>query len=173
MLTYTIQADPQSIARVRRLINVAETLPQSAASALIREINYASQLILGAVTRDRFTGAGPFPVTLQRLGVDTGRLRRALAASPPVMDGQTGEITVYFGANVNYFAAHEFGFRGPVNVRAHTRQIPGGPSVAVRAHVRAVNIPSRQPMCAGLRDHAPVHYPQAIQRALDTTFAAT
>jgi len=171
MLVLTIQANPRDLARVRRAINTAQTLPQSAASALVREINLASQIILGAITRDRFTGQGPFPVAMQQLGVQTGRLRRALAASPPIIDGQTGEITVFFGANVNYFAGHEFGFSGPVQVRAHTRQIRGGPSVAVRSHIRAVNIPARQPMRAGLRDHAPEHYARAITTAIDATLS--
>lgn len=76
--------------------------------------------------------------------VDTGNLRASIQTrqvpSPP------GAGLVHVGTHVEYAAVVEFGFAGPVNVRAHTRQISqawGRPitptTVQVSAHVRNVN----------------------------------
>lgn len=59
--------------------------------------------------------SGPRPL---RLGVVTTRLRNSLAAR--VRD-DAKKIVGQVGSNVRYAAWHEFGYRGAVHVRAHTR----------------------------------------------------
>ena len=93
--------------------------------------------------------------------VDTGRLRRSIR----IVSVSTGIVTI--GTDVPYARAHNEGFRGIVNVRAHTRnrftkeklgsgkftkkgkermktvqRISGSSNVI--AHTRKVNIPRRQ-----------------------------
>jgi phage gpG-like protein len=59
--------------------------------------------------------SGPTPTML---GVRTGRLRSALASE--VLAGSEG-LVGRIGNNMPYAAFWEFGFKGEVNVRAHTR----------------------------------------------------
>jgi hypothetical protein len=77
---------------------------------------------VGRAVRGRFTGKGPFPVDQNKLGVKTGYLRRSIRATAPQLNTDTGTISVAAGSNLKYFAPHEFGFRGQVKVRGHTRK---------------------------------------------------
>ena len=117
-------------------------------------------MILGRAVRGRFTGQGPFPVSENRLGVKTNRLRSSLRATAPQINPSIGELSVGMGSNVSYFAAHEFGFRGKVQVQAFDRRAPGQVvkrgrgkkkaepprMVHVRGHSRSANIPARAPL---------------------------
>ncbi len=137
---------------------------------LARAWGSAAQETLGRAVRGRFTGRGPFPVTERRLGVVTNRLRRSLRATAPQVDEAEGRVSLSMGSNVKYFAPHEFGFRGQVQVRGHVRRfsaetgktyrgrltkaavstargrIQAGRSnyANVRPHARRVNIPERR-----------------------------
>ena len=89
-------------------------------------------------------GLGPAMVAdMQRfVPVDTARLLNCLDHA--VVDGDNGLPELQAGAftdaegEVEYAAPVELGFRGPENVRAHTRN--GRP---VRAHVRQANTPEQ------------------------------
>jgi phage gpG-like protein len=93
--------------------------------------------------------------------VDTGRLRRSIR----ITSISTGSVTV--GTDVPYARAHNEGFRGTVNVKAHTRNKYGKEKTGsgkftkkgvermktvqkisgtgqVKAHTRKVNLPKRQ-----------------------------
>lgn len=141
-----------------------------------RALTLGMQKLALRAQKERFTGKGPFPVAEKRLGVVSGRLRRDLHAEDVVIsgDGYRGRI----GASVEYFAAHELGFSGTVQVPAHTRRAytvsrkPGtragknGKNISiranqysvlpgsVRAHARAMKIPKREPLATAIREHA-------------------
>ena len=71
---------------------------------------------------------------------DTGRLMASVTSNAGVAR-ETHTATSHvleIGTNVKYANAHQFGFSGTVNVRAHSRK--GKP---VRAHSRRMNIPAR------------------------------
>ena len=86
--------------------------------------------------------AGPRPTYL---GVITGNLSSSIAV------GRTEKITggyeVKIGTNVVYAAIHEFGFKGPIDIKSFIR----GTS-RVSAHTRKMNMPARPFMRPGLED---------------------
>jgi phage gpG-like protein len=77
------------------------------------------------------------PATARRLGVGTGALRSSIRWA------MRGPSEVVVGTHLPYASVHEFGFRGRVGVRAHTRQPRNRVAHAVRAHTRTANIPQR------------------------------
>lgn len=79
-------------------------------------------------------------LTGEVLHVRTGTLRRSINQRV-VEDGPS--IYAQVGTNVAYAHAHEYGFRGPVSVRAHTRTLATGTVQNVRAHTRQMNLPAR------------------------------
>lgn len=82
--------------------------------------------VMGRAVRGRFTGQGPFPVSQNKLGIVTNRLRKSLRTTPVQVNAGTGEISISQGSNVSYFASHEFGYKGRVQVRGHTRRAVAG-----------------------------------------------
>lgn len=139
---------------------------------LARAWGSAAQETLGRAVRGRFTGKGPFPVSDHRLGVVTNRLRRSLRATAPQVNEADGTVSINMGSNVKYFGPHEFGFRGQVQVRGHTRRFSANTGrtsrgrltkaatasakgriksgranyATVRPHSRRVNMPERRPL---------------------------
>ena len=135
-----------------------------------------AQEVVGRAVKNRFTGKGPFPVETNRLGVRTNRLRKSVRATALQVDG-AGNASVSMGSNVSYFAAHEFGFRGQVQIKGHARRAVAegrrGPrgkiakkQIAatkdslkrgranfsyVRPHSRRVNIRARRPLGTELK----------------------
>lgn len=131
-----------------------------------------SQEVLGRAVKNRFTGKGPFPVSENRLGIVTNLLRKSLRATAVQVNSASGQMSVSLGSNVSYFAAHEFGFSGKVQVRGHTRKavadsrnsrgkitraginnlkasklVRGRSNYSlVRPHSRQVKIPARRPL---------------------------
>ena len=111
-------------------------------------------------------------LTGQVLRRRTGTLARSVTQSPRtylVGDQRvvgtvgTADLTGPGGRKpVKYGALHEFGFQGPVNVRAHLRQIKqawGKPlsaprEVLVGAHTRQMNLPERSWLRSALREIA-------------------
>lgn len=132
----------------------------------------AAKETLGRAVKGRFTGKGPFPVSQNRLGIVTNRLRKSMRATAPQVEAAGSNISLSMGSNVSYFAPHEFGFKGRVQVRGHTRkavadrrraprgQISKGEISArkdaykrgrssasyVKPHSRRVNVPARRPL---------------------------
>lgn len=82
---------------------------QAAGKGLARGL----QLAISRAQRAYLTGPRP-----GRLGVVTGRLRGSLSHQ---VDVGTDRVVGRVGTNVPYGAYHEFGFRGVVSVREHTR----------------------------------------------------
>jgi phage gpG-like protein len=121
-----VRIDTRDDALLSQLLEVAGRMQERALGRLVRTIARASQEIVGAAVKGRFSGQGPFPIAANKLGVRTGRLRRSIRATAPQLNLRTGEISVGFGSNVAYFAIHEFGFTGEIQVRGHTRRLDGG-----------------------------------------------
>lgn len=117
-----VRIDTRDDALLSQLLEVAGRMQERALGRLVRTIARASQEIVGAAVKGRFSGQGPFPIAANKLGVRTGRLRRSIRATAPQLNLRTGEISVGFGSNVAYFAIHEFGFTGEIQVRGHTRR---------------------------------------------------
>lgn len=92
---------------------------------MVRAWDQGTQEIVGIAVKERFTGKGPFPVSQNKLGVVTGRLRRSIRSTRAQVNTSSGEITTEAGSNVAHFAAHEFGFKGTQHVRGHTRKNSG------------------------------------------------
>ena len=74
--------------------------------------------------------------------VDTGNLRKSIRYE---FFRTSDNFGIKFGSfGVPYAAVHEFGFRGIVNVKAHTRMVRGSSEPSnVRAHSRFMNIRAR------------------------------
>lgn len=163
--------------RLFAILEMAHKLPGPAFNRLVRALDKAGQEIVGKAVKERFTGKGPFPKGENKLGVKTGRLRRAIRSTKPQINVRTGTLTMSYGANVIYFNIHEFGYQGDVQVKAHTRRIlnPGKPNsrgklskkyqerlkknlragrkttAQVRAHKRKLKISARAPLGTQLR----------------------
>lgn len=115
--------------------------------AIQRGMNKGMQYMVGQITAERLTGRGPFPVSDHRLGVVTGRLRQSFHATSAEIQGN--QVTGALGASVEYAAAHEFGFKGEVDVRSFTRSS----GVKVKAHRRNIEVPERAMVRTGIADH--------------------
>jgi phage gpG-like protein len=155
-----------------------------------------NQLTIGHTRQARLTGKGPFPVSEGRLGVRTNRLRASLRAAKTRIVGTS--IASSIGSNVEYAAAHEFGFRGSVSVKSHMRrqksrdvfvkQFVNGKLKRVRtvtgaafvtkgkqkswvkgdAFVRSVDIPARAPIAHGIEDRR-AEYERAMSQSIINT----
>lgn len=87
----------------------------------------------------------------------TGTLRRAINFR---LEELGGRIIGTVGIKLRYAAAHEYGFKGTVNVRAHMRMMKvawGKPvksphEIAVRAHTMKMNLPERSFLRSSLRE---------------------
>lgn len=147
----------------------------------------ASKLVFRA-QRERFTGKGPFAPSMRKLGVVTGRLRRDLHAEQAVMIANGYRVRM--GATVDYFGAHEVGFSGTVNVKAHrraahtvkrkkqTRMSRKGNAFSVRAnqfsmleqsvraHTRRMDVPARMPLRTAIEEHSARIMGQELARAI-------
>jgi len=112
-------------ADVAKIAAFFANLPEKVLPALMRAADEGGQVLVALAQKERFRGKGPYPVSKRKLGVVTGRLRKALWASEPRMDGPAA-IVQRLGANVSYFGVHEFGYSGRVQVRGHTRRLAQG-----------------------------------------------
>lgn len=166
--TFSLRIDPATIARARGAVTAAGSLRTSAA---VRQGIDAGMLEFALVAmRERFTGKGPFAVSEKKLGVVSGRLRRDLHTEPAkaIATGFSASI----GSNVEYFAAHELGFSGTVQVKAHKRSrytTKRGYSVleqSVRAHSKNMKVPKREPLMTAIRAHSMRIISAAISRAI-------
>lgn len=159
----------------REFIERFQDAPEILADAIREGLDRAGLLVISRIQRNRFTGKGPFPVSAQKLGVRTGRLRRSLGMIPArikrektmEVETEAGPINARAGSVVSYFAAHEFGSRRPVSVRAHRRQRQGQQPHDVRSHTRRMNVPERMPLRAGLRERKTQElFADAIEQAM-------
>lgn len=129
-----------------------ETLKRVVAKGLTR----GTLLLVGQIQAKHLTGKGPFPVAQHKLGVISGRLRQSLRGTPARIEGDN--VVSSIGTVVSYARAHEFGFSGRVNVRAHEvtmtslfgKKLSEPLRFSRLASTRQVKIPERRPIRAGI-----------------------
>lgn len=146
-------------------------------TALLQGVEMGNQQLQAKIVKGRLTGDGPFPVSQKRLGTVTGRLRRSFRFSRPTYS--RGVLRTSAGSNVKYFGRHEFGGSGRQirvkahRVKAHTKNHLFGrrqrveiPAHTRQAYLRKDTMPKREPVMAGLREHASRIYGITIEKAL-------
>lgn len=149
-----LKIEIQGAAGMGRAGEHLERAPSRMAFALekaAREFGFAAE---GIIKKDYLSGPRP-----QRLGAPSGRLRSSIT---PRVTLQNNNLVIQIGTNVEYAAAHEFGFNGTVNVPAHDRVVRKvfGRSVEervanVRAHARKMNLRERPFLGPGVQDATP------------------
>jgi phage gpG-like protein len=140
-----------------RAVERFERMPQRLRDELRIGVGRAVLLVQRETKEDKLSG--------QVLNVRTGRLRRSINTR---VDDSADRVVGTVGTNVEYAAAHEYGFAGTVSVREHLRQTVNG-FTTVRAHSRNVVVPERSFLRSALADMAePIRseFEQAAQRAL-------
>ena len=123
-------------------------------AALVRVMTRLSIEVQRGVKETKLTG--------QVLHVRTGTLRRSI--NRRVIE-QGGSVMASVGTNVSYAAAHEYGFKGEVDVREHVRKTRGGTEARVRAHTRKVVMPERSFLRSTVDDMGP-HIKTEIRKAV-------
>lgn len=118
-----------------------DQMPADARAALAKGIGRAVLEIQRHVVQDKLTG--------QVLKVQSGRLRRSITTR---VTEQAETVTGIVGTNVEYAAAHEYGFQGTVSVREHLSHSKKGTAFTVRAHSRNVNTPEKSFLRSALDD---------------------
>ena len=150
------------------LANMAGIFPRVRAAAK-RSITRSLLELVAEVKSNKLSG--------QVLRNRTGRLRRSIHSSGVKDSGS--EISGVVGTNVEYAAAHEYGFTGTVTVKAHMRitkasmkaamgfkglkkserltyaRSSGAGGATVKSHSRKVNIPERSFLRSALKEMAP------------------
>lgn len=142
--------------------------------AVGRGMGRGTLLIVGHIQRTRLSGKGPFPVADHRLGIVTGRLRKAVRGTEAKISGDTVKTSI--GTNVSYAAVHEFGFTGTVNVKAHEvnmKKLFGSrlktPLRFSRlASQRKVHIPERRPFRTGIEENLPLLEREITREVVNT-----
>jgi hypothetical protein len=107
----TVQFSSKTIAHVQRLGRAQSGLRVQ----LLRAVDQEDQLTVSHIQQRYLSKRGP-----DTLGVVSNRLRGSLWASKARVIG--GMIVASIGSNVVYLAPHEYGFDGPIQVRAFTRR---------------------------------------------------
>ena len=127
--------------------------------AVTREIRKWSYRLEGHIKANKLTGQVLGKYTHWKA---TNRLRNSVQAQPVEQTGDA--VTGKVATNVEYAAFWEYGYHGPVAVKAHLRMITqafgksikGGPvQVNVKAHTRQVNVEARSFMRSALADLEP------------------
>jgi phage gpG-like protein len=144
--------------------------PDRIRAAIAKAVEDQNDKTIGHISTHHMHGPRP-----GKLAPISHHLVRSLRATKPQWNGDVLESSI--GTNVVYAAAHEFGFHGPVQVRAHTRKVSRSKSGTkkgktrtlsesqVRAHTRQVNIPARSPIGAGIKESLPA-YSASISKAV-------
>jgi hypothetical protein len=151
-----IELTPQAQAVMVKL----RRLPQQIGQAIKRGMDNAGVIAQGDITRQRFSGKGPFPPLLHKLGEVSERTKQALIWKPAQVSTAGNQVSVtgtmgVFG--VWYFRLHEEGYSKIV------RKKKGGS--------RPLNIPARAPLRTGLEDHR-INFQRKIQEELEKTLNA-
>lgn len=177
---------------VAPLLRQFEQLPPTILRAVAGAIDEQNEYTVGHIVATKLSRRGP-----QTLGVITNRLRSSVRPSKATIEGEV--ITSAIGSNVVYAGPHEFGFKGTVQVRAHSRTIirtgKGGYAAnlisfdwatgrivrgkkvkivssttqQVKAHSRKMNIPARAPIRRGIQERAAA-YAEPIAAAIVRAF---
>jgi phage gpG-like protein len=150
---------------------------------LQRTMDEQNQFTISKIQRYN-KGKGPYPVAQHRLGHVSGFWAKSIHAPKARIVGTS--VASSIGSPIEYAAAHEFGFRGAVNVRAKARRqqsrnvgksgrfgVKDKSAVAfgfanVKAFTRQVNIPARAPITHGIEDRKAEY-----ERAMSASIIAT
>ena len=95
-------------------------MPFEMAEGIAAAINEQNERTVTAVITNRMNYPGKGPVIADGLRRQSGMAVKSVRTVPAEIRGNT--ISGSFGSNLKYVRAHEFGFTGTVNVRAHTRR---------------------------------------------------
>lgn len=124
---------------------------QEARPRIRRVLQALGFALVGKIQKEYLSG--------QRLHQRTGRLSGSIHEET---DDVAGAIVTTVGTNVEYARPHEYGFRGPVDIKAHMREIKqawGKPitprQVHVRGHQRKVDITEKRFMRDALAEFKP------------------
>jgi phage gpG-like protein len=136
-----------------RVVAFLELLPQKAMAAIKADVSRLAITLLRKVKEEKLSG--------QVLKNQTGTLRRSINQRVEVFGQQA--VVGSVGTNLSYAAAHEFGFNGPVNVKAHLRLVKKawGKTVRnpqehpVRAFTRQMHLPERSFLRSAMAEMAP------------------
>lgn len=112
---------------------------------------------IGRITLKLLTRVKAQKLSGQALNVRTGRLRRSITQR---IESGAEEISGIVGTNVDYAAAHEYGFKGAVTVKQHLRLVKqafGRPLKSpvwstVSTHTKNVSLPERSFLRSALAD---------------------
>lgn len=167
-----IELSPEARALIARLGTAHDWMPGVIWRAMVRE----NELTIRHIQTERMAGNNgiPFPVSENKLGVRSARLRRSLNAPRPAFSGN--QVISTIGTNVEYAASHELGNRKIVTVPAHTRRRTrrvrvesvdklgkrrtrtkrvAGDAFAVRSYEMQMNIEARAPITTGVAERLP------------------
>lgn len=150
-----IEVTPQARAVIAKLRN----FPLDMGQAIKRGMDDAGNTAWREITIQRFSGKGPFPVEMHKLGEVSERLKQSLfyRAATVQVAGPSVSVTGTMGSfGVKYFPVHEFGFSGLVPFKSKKGKIGS----------RRMNIPARKPMRTGIEDHR-ILFQTKIQQELE------
>jgi phage gpG-like protein len=163
--------------------------PERLATSVVRAMNRLTIMVQARV-KEKLSG--------EVLHVRTGTLRRSINREVRA-SGSAGMIEGIVGTNVEYAAAHEYGFDGTVTVRAHIRRLTTNKKAEaltsatgaatkiarwvgrkgtdrfvkgyadVAAHTRHMHLPERSFLRSALKEYEPVINVE-LQRALLEAF---
>ena len=91
--------------------------PPEMLARIAKAIDLQNELSIGVIQKTRLSRRGP-----DTLGVRTNRLRSSISRAPATVLPNGSGVVSAIGSNVKYAGAHEYGFAGTVEVRAHTRR---------------------------------------------------
>lgn len=95
--------------------------PQGLRAVLLRTMDEQNQITVGHIQLAYLSFPRDFIGPVNGLRVRTNRLRGSLWAAKARAAGV--QLVSSIGTNVNYAGVHEYGFNGPVQVRAFTRKV--------------------------------------------------
>jgi hypothetical protein len=173
MSTIVIELTPEA----KAVLAGFQTVPVRVLEKMRSAMDDANQLVIGKMSKARFTGRGPFPSGEHRLGIRTHHLYQSIRNSAARISGNT--IRSAIGSNIVYAGVHEFGSTasGTSTVRSFTRKQPSrdvrsprGPrggklkvttkgTVTVRSFTRRWkhNIPARAPFRTGIEENLEIY----------------
>src|SRR4029077_9162130 len=103
--------------QARAVIAKLQRFPQEMGQAIKRGMDDAGNTAWREITIQRFSGKGPFPVPMHRLGSRTERLKQSLFYRAATVEtvGSSVAVTGTMGSRgVKYFPVHEYGSSGLV-----------------------------------------------------------
>ena len=160
MLNVQISGDAETAARIREKPSVIR-------DALLKKCFALTLQLQAKIQNDKLSG--------QVLNVVTGALRRSIAQSVSA-EGEVVEGRVFSSGDVKYAAAHEFGFDGKEEVKAHTRTIKEAfgkaispKEVFVRAFERHMVIPEKSFMLSSLNEMSTKIFDELTQTVKDAS----